>query len=279
MNTAVELRATPSAACEPLWRRSQPERRERRSAMARGCHRVAKTAWLSTVAGPTIYDVAARRGRGHLDRLARVLQPRTGSTPRTRDRILAVAAELGYRPNPHARALLSGRHHTVAMVVSDITNPHYFELIRGAEHAREGLGVHPGPGQRRGVAAHRVRPDPAAGARRSTGSCSPPVGSPTRTCEQIAVTATGRADEPRAARARRASSWTTSRAAARSSSTWRRSATGDLVYLAGPRNSWMATTRWARPAHGRGGPRGRGRAGSGRSPPRSPRAGPPPTAP
>jgi DNA-binding LacI/PurR family transcriptional regulator len=44
-----------------------------------------------------------------------------------------VAAELGYRPNPHARALLSGRHHTVAMVVSDITNPHYFELIRGAE--------------------------------------------------------------------------------------------------------------------------------------------------
>ena len=51
----------------------------------------------------------------------------------TRERVLAVAAELGYRPNPHARALLSGRHHTVAMVVSDITNPHYFELIRGAE--------------------------------------------------------------------------------------------------------------------------------------------------
>ena len=52
---------------------------------------------------------------------------------RTRDRILAVAAELGYRPNPHARALPSGRSRTVAMVVSDITNPHYFELIRGAE--------------------------------------------------------------------------------------------------------------------------------------------------
>jgi LacI family transcriptional regulator len=63
---------------------------------------------------------------------------RAFSTPnrvsaRTREHVLAVAAELGYRPNPHARALLSGRHHTVAMVVSDITNPHYFELIRGAE--------------------------------------------------------------------------------------------------------------------------------------------------
>ena len=73
-----------------------------------------------------------RRGRGDLDRLARVLPPGRVSAA-TRDRVLAVAAELGYRPNPHARALLSGRHHTVAMVVSDITNPHYFELIRGAE--------------------------------------------------------------------------------------------------------------------------------------------------
>ena len=51
----------------------------------------------------------------------------------TRDRILSVAAELVYRPDPHARALLSGRNHAVAMVVSDIANPHYFELIRGAE--------------------------------------------------------------------------------------------------------------------------------------------------
>jgi DNA-binding LacI/PurR family transcriptional regulator len=63
---------------------------------------------------------------------------RAFSTPgrvsaKTREHVLAVATELGYRPNPHARALLSGRHHTIAMVVSDITNPHYFELIRGAE--------------------------------------------------------------------------------------------------------------------------------------------------
>lgn len=82
--------------------------------------------------GPTIYDVAAAAG------VATSTVSRAFSTPgrvsaATRDRVLAVAAELGYRPNPHARALLSGRHHTVAMVVSDITNPHYFEMIRGAE--------------------------------------------------------------------------------------------------------------------------------------------------
>lgn len=82
--------------------------------------------------GPTIYDVAEAAG------VATSTVSRAFSTPgrvsaTTRDRILAVAAQLGYRPNPHARALLSGKHHTVAMVVSDITNPHYFELIRGAE--------------------------------------------------------------------------------------------------------------------------------------------------
>lgn len=81
---------------------------------------------------PTIYDVARTAG------VAASTVSRAFSTPgrvneETRERILAVAADLGYRPNPHARALLSGRHHTVGMVVSDITNPHYFELIRGAE--------------------------------------------------------------------------------------------------------------------------------------------------
>ncbi len=84
------------------------------------------------MAAPTIYDVAEAAG------VATSTVSRAFSNPgrvarATRDHVLAVAAELGYQPNPHARALLSGRHHTVAMVVSDITNPHYFELIRGAE--------------------------------------------------------------------------------------------------------------------------------------------------
>src|SRR5690349_12044887 len=82
--------------------------------------------------GSTIYDVAAAAG------VATSTVSRAFSNPhrvnaQTRQRILAVAARLQYRPNPHARALLSGRHHTVAMVVSDIANPHFFEFIRGAE--------------------------------------------------------------------------------------------------------------------------------------------------
>ena len=54
----------------------------------------------------------------------------------TRARVMAAAAELDYAPRQPARPGLlgaPGRPSTVAMVVSDITNPHYFELIRGAE--------------------------------------------------------------------------------------------------------------------------------------------------
>jgi DNA-binding LacI/PurR family transcriptional regulator len=84
------------------------------------------------MSGPTIYDVAREAGVATSTVSRSFSMPNRVSAP-TRERVLAVAARLGYRPNPHARALLSGRHHTVAMVVSDITNPHYFELIRGAE--------------------------------------------------------------------------------------------------------------------------------------------------
>ncbi len=84
------------------------------------------------MADPTIYDVAAAAGVA-TSTVSRAFSQPTRVSTKTREHVLAVAAELGYRPNPHARALFSGRHHTVAMVVSDITNPHYFELIRGAE--------------------------------------------------------------------------------------------------------------------------------------------------
>nr|MCW2728341.1 LacI family transcriptional regulator [Aeromicrobium sp.] len=84
------------------------------------------------MSGPTIYDVAREAGVA-TSTVSRAFSSPNRVSASTREHVLAVASRLGYRPNPHARALLSGRHHTVAMVVSDITNPHYFELIRGAE--------------------------------------------------------------------------------------------------------------------------------------------------
>ena len=42
---------------------------------------------------------------------------------------------MGYRANPLARALPTGKTSLLALVVSDVTNPFYFEIIRGAELA------------------------------------------------------------------------------------------------------------------------------------------------
>ena len=46
---------------------------------------------------------------------------------------LARVAELNYYPNSHARALVSGRSRLLGLIVSDITNPFFPELIRSFE--------------------------------------------------------------------------------------------------------------------------------------------------
>jgi DNA-binding LacI/PurR family transcriptional regulator len=60
---------------------------------------------------------------------------------RTREHVLAVAAELGYAPNPAARALESGRTNTLALLVPDITNPYFSGVIKGAERASAAAGL------------------------------------------------------------------------------------------------------------------------------------------
>ncbi|HAG60777.1 MAG TPA: LacI family transcriptional regulator, partial [Arthrobacter bacterium] len=80
----------------------------------------------------TIHDIAAICG------VAASTVSRALSTPdrvniRTRARIEAAAAELNYTPNSQAKALSSGRTGAVGVLVPDITNPFYFDLIRGTQ--------------------------------------------------------------------------------------------------------------------------------------------------
>ena len=58
----------------------------------------------------------------------------------TREHVVSVAAELGYSPNPMARALESGRTNTFALLVPDITNPFFAGIIKGAERAAAAAG-------------------------------------------------------------------------------------------------------------------------------------------
>jgi LacI family transcriptional regulator, repressor for deo operon, udp, cdd, tsx, nupC, and nupG len=83
---------------------------------------------------PTIYDVAREAG------VAPSTVSRTFSRPgrvnaETAERVRAVATGLGYRTNPPARALSTGRSSMVALVIPDVTNPVYFDITRGAEDA------------------------------------------------------------------------------------------------------------------------------------------------
>lgn len=80
----------------------------------------------------TIHDVAALSG------VAASTVSRALSTPgrvnfRTRARIEAAAAQLHYVPNAQAKALSLGQTRAVAVLVADITNPFYFDIIRGTQ--------------------------------------------------------------------------------------------------------------------------------------------------
>jgi len=58
----------------------------------------------------------------------------------TRARVEAAIQELGYVPNRLARSLRLKRTHTLALVVTDITNPFWTTVVRGVEDAAHAAG-------------------------------------------------------------------------------------------------------------------------------------------
>lgn len=51
----------------------------------------------------------------------------------TRKRVLAAAERLGFQPNQLARALVTARSQTVGVIVHDISDPYFGELVKGLE--------------------------------------------------------------------------------------------------------------------------------------------------
>ncbi|MEV4758413.1 LacI family DNA-binding transcriptional regulator [Micromonospora sp. NPDC049559] len=80
----------------------------------------------------TITDIATRTGVAP-STVSRALNNPGRVSAATRERVAAAARELNYVPNSQARALSSGRTGTIALLVSDVTNPFYFGLIRGTQ--------------------------------------------------------------------------------------------------------------------------------------------------
>ncbi|MFC7328685.1 LacI family DNA-binding transcriptional regulator [Marinactinospora rubrisoli] len=87
----------------------------------------------------TIYDIARHLGVSP-STVSRALNKPGRINARTERRIREAAAELNYRLNPMARALPTGRTGTMGLILSDITNPVYFTLVRGAERVTAAEG-------------------------------------------------------------------------------------------------------------------------------------------
>lgn len=85
---------------------------------------------------PTISDVARAAGVSRAV-VSRVLRDDPGLhvRPATRERVLAAAAELDYVPNHSAQALRWASPGALALIVHEITNPLYAEIMDGAQRA------------------------------------------------------------------------------------------------------------------------------------------------
>jgi len=66
---------------------------------------------------------------------------KTGKVGRqTQDAVNAAIKQLGYVPNAHARKLASNGRWTLGIIVSDIVNPFFPEVIKGFETRAQQLG-------------------------------------------------------------------------------------------------------------------------------------------
>lgn len=89
----------------------------------------------------TLADVAREAGVS-VSVVSRELNgdPALRARPETRKRIHGAANALGYTPNHAARALRLSKAFAIGLIVPEVTNPLYDQLIRGIEDAADELG-------------------------------------------------------------------------------------------------------------------------------------------
>ncbi len=90
---------------------------------------------------PTLRDVALACGVAP-STVSNALADKDIVKPETRQLIRKVALDLGYRVSPLASGLRTGKTWSIAMIVSDITNPFHGEVVRGAEETLTALDYH-----------------------------------------------------------------------------------------------------------------------------------------
>jgi LacI family transcriptional regulator len=92
------------------------------------------------VATTSIKEVAHHAGVS-VGTVSNVLNRPDMVAPSTRRRVLDAITQLGYVRNDSARQLRAGRSNTIAIVVLDVANPFFTDVVRGAELAADEHGV------------------------------------------------------------------------------------------------------------------------------------------
>jgi DNA-binding LacI/PurR family transcriptional regulator len=88
----------------------------------------------------TISKVAERAGVSRTT-VSHVVNHAERVSKSLRERVQKAIDELGYQPNPQARSLRTGRTNTIALLIPDIRNPFYPELVKTAQSELEAVGL------------------------------------------------------------------------------------------------------------------------------------------
>lgn len=94
-----------------------------------------------TLAKITSAEVAARAGVSQ-SAVSRVFTPGASASPKTVEKVRKAAAELGYRPNVLARAMVSGKSRIIGLVVAYLENQFYPEALEKLSNELQKRGYH-----------------------------------------------------------------------------------------------------------------------------------------
>ncbi len=90
----------------------------------------------------TAREVAARAGVS-VSAVSRTFTEGASVAPATRERVLAAARDLGYRPNLLAQSLMTGRTKLVGLVSNNFDNPAFMEIFDLFTRRLQGRGLRP----------------------------------------------------------------------------------------------------------------------------------------
>lgn len=78
-------------------------------------------------------EEVARRAKVSTATVSRVLNQSSSVKGSTRDRVMKAVRDLNYQPNLHARSLAVGKTRSIGIIVSNMENPFFYDIVRQIE--------------------------------------------------------------------------------------------------------------------------------------------------